>query len=103
MRLKLGCRRSSGAVGTITLVQIGQNVGDLRQNEIAVLADRNVVLAGHLANLRAHPSTVRYDDRFIGQSQISQFSADHVTVRTPVDMEKSHSHDGIRLPGNATK
>lgn len=90
-------------VGTIPLVQVGQNVGGLRQNEIAVLENRNIVLTGHLVNLRAHPSAVGYDDRFIRHPQIVQFSTDYVAVRTPGDMEKSHSHDGIRLPGNGRK
>ena len=83
----------------IPLVQIGQNFGGFRQNEIAVLEDRHIVLAGHLVHLRAHPSAVGHDDIVIGQSQIGQFLADYVTVRAPVDMIKRHSHDLIRLPG----
>jgi len=103
LRLKLGCRRSSGAVGTIALVQIGQNVGGLRQNEISILEDRHIVLSGYLVNLPAHPSAVGYDDSVIGQPQISQFLTDHMAIRAPIDMEKRHSHNSIRLPGNGEK
>ncbi|CUS32468.1 hypothetical protein COMA2_100134 [Candidatus Nitrospira nitrificans] len=96
LRLKLGRCRGSGSVGTIPLVQVGQNVGGFRQDELAVLEDRYIILAGYRVNLRAHASAVRHDDSVIGQPQVGQFAADYETVRAPVDMEKSHGHDGYK-------
>lgn len=87
----------------IPFVQISQNIGGFRQDKVAVLEDRNIVLARNLVHLRAHPSAVWYDDVRISQTQVGQFSTDDLAVRAPVDMEESHSHDDIRLPGNGTK
>lgn|GEM_PF-3658558 len=103
LRLKLRCRRGSCAVGTIPFVQISQNIGGFRQDKVVVLKDRHIVLTGNLVHLRAHPSAVGYDNSVIGQTQGGQFSADDLAVRAPVDMEESHSHNDIRLPGNGRK
>jgi len=51
----------------MSLVQIGQNVGGLRQDKIAVLEDGHIVLAGYLVDLLAHRPAIGDDDVLIGQ------------------------------------
>ncbi len=90
-------------VGTRPFVKIGQNVGGFRQNKIAILEDRHIILPGDFIDLRAHPSAVGNDDLVTSQTHVSQFLTDDSAVRAPIDMEKSHSHDRIRLPGKRRK
>jgi len=75
-------------VGSVSLIQIGQNIGGFRQNEISVLDDRHIILTRRVVDLRPHSSAVGHDDIFISHSQLGQLFADDVALRTPINMEK---------------
>ncbi len=83
--LKLGRTRTAHWV---FFVQIGHDVGRFREHQLIVFEDWDVILAGDVVDLCAHPSHVGNDDINIGKLQVSQLPADHMTVRTPVDMEE---------------
>ena len=65
------------------------------------MENRHIILPGHLVDLRAQSSDIGDDDIVIGQPQVCQFIADHMTVRAPIDMVQRDRHtNGYRSAFN---